>query len=207
MNYFEQCFRQRGKQSLLIILVFVLGVGCRGYRSSKPPVHLNPNLDFQAKYKPQSLSLNSPENTIPWGTTFDERRGFVEDGVFYTGISNGKHVRKVPVSVDIDLLDRGQERFNVYCSVCHSSTGNGGTPVIQRGYMPPPKLSDSRLLRVSDGYIFNVITNGVRTMPGYKSQVSVEDRWAIVVYVRALQKMYFGRVQDVPYSERLKIER
>ena len=206
MNDVKQYFRQIAKQSVLVVLVFVMGVGCQGYRSSKPPVHLNPNLDFQAKYKAQSLSLNPPENTIPWGTTFDERRGFVEKGSFYTGVSNGQHVRKAPILIDSDLLDRGQERFNIHCAVCHSKTGNGGTPVIQRGYVPPPKLSDSRLLRVSDGYLFNVITNGVRTMPSYKSQVSVEDRWAIVVYVRALQKMYFGRMQDVPYSERSRIE-
>jgi mono/diheme cytochrome c family protein len=206
MNDVNQYFRQIAKQSVLVVLVFVMGVGCRGYRSSEPPVHLNPNMDFQAKYKSQSLSLTPPENTIPWGTIFNERRGFVEKESFYTGISDGQYIRKAPVSIDETLLDRGQERFNIYCAVCHSKTGNGGTPVIQRGYVPPPKLSDSRLLRVSDGYLFNVITNGVRSMPAYKSQVSVEDRWAIVVYIRALQKMYFGRMQDVPYSERSRSE-
>lgn len=206
MNDVKQYFTQIVKQSIFVIFVFVIGVGCRGYRSSEPPIHLNPNMDFQAKYKAQSLSLDVPSNAIPWGTVFDERHGFIEKEVFYTGLIGGRHVRKAPVSVDEKLLNRGQERFNIYCAVCHAKTGNGGTPVIQRGYLPPPKLSDSRLLTVHDGYLFDVITNGVRSMPGYKSQVSVEDRWAIVVYIRALQKMYFGRMKDIPYSERSRIE-
>jgi mono/diheme cytochrome c family protein len=195
------------KQSVFIVIVLVFVVGCRGYRSSKPPIHLNPNMDFQAKYKAQTLSLAVPSGTIPWGTLGNNRTGFIEKDVFYTGRHAGKNVRKIPIKVDDALLDRGQERFNIYCAVCHAATGNGGTPVIQRGYLPPPKLSSLRLRRVSDGYLFNVITEGVRSMPSYKAQIAVEDRWAIVAYVRALQKMYYGQLREVPQSRHSRIER
>tara|TARA_B100001113_G_scaffold345564_1_gene335347 strand:- start:229 stop:846 length:618 start_codon:yes stop_codon:yes gene_type:complete len=190
---------------LVFLMVVVVGSGCRGYRSSKPPIHLNPNMDFNPKFKAQSLSLNSPEHIIPWGTLEHQRDGFIDQGPIYTGRIDGKNIRKVPVLVDQQLMDRGQTRFNIYCAVCHAATGNGNTPVIQRGYLPPPKLSDLRLLNVSDGYLFNVITNGVRSMPGYKAQISVHDRWAIVVYVRALQKMYMGSLRDVPNGQRLNL--
>ena len=191
--------------SLLVIVMFVLG--CRGYRSDKRPIHLNPNMDFNPKYKAQSLSLISPDHIIPWGTLEHERNGFIDQGPLYTGRVKGKNIRKAPIDVDLQLIDRGQERFNIYCAVCHAATGNGGTPVIQRGYLPPPQLSQLYLLNVPDGYLFNVITNGVRSMPGYKAQIPVQDRWAIVVYVRALQKMYTGELNDVPYGQRLNLKK
>ena len=125
--------------SLLVIVMFVLG--CRGYRSDKPPIHLNPNMDFNPKYKAQSLSLPSPDHIIPWGTLEHERNGFIDQGPLYTGRVEGKNIRKVPIAVDMQLIDRGQERFNIYCAVCHAATGNGGTPVIQRGYLPQTVFS------------------------------------------------------------------
>jgi mono/diheme cytochrome c family protein len=205
MNFkFKYCVTQL----FLIGLTVVFIAGCRGYRSEKPPIHLNPNMDFNPKFKAQTLSLESPEETIPWGKVVsNEREGFIESGPYHTGSINNAFIKKAPIVVDEALLNRGETRFNIYCAVCHSTTGNGGTPVIERGYVAPPKLSDQRLRNVEDGYLFHVITNGVRSMPGYRSQIPVEDRWAIVTYVRALQKMYAGKMTDVPYSKRVELQK
>jgi mono/diheme cytochrome c family protein len=165
-------------------------------------------MDFNPKFKAQTLSLESPAETIPWGKVVsNERDGFFETEPYHTGTINNVFIKKPPIVVDAEVLDRGESRFNIYCAVCHSVTGNGNTPVIERGYVAPPKLSDPRLRNVEDGYLFHVITNGVRSMPGYRSQIPVEDRWAIVAYVRALQKMYSGSISDIPYSKRLELQK
>ena len=98
----------------------------------------------------------------------------------------------------MQLLKRGQERFNIYCAPCHGQTGDGQGIVVQRGYLPPPSYHQDRLRKMPDGYIFDVITNGVRNMPSYRHQVPVADRWAIVSYLRALQRSQNATINDIP---------
>lgn len=183
--------------NLLLLCLFLFTVsGCRGLRSEKPPIHPNPNLDWQAKYKDQTMPQHLPDGTVAWGESksFNEpatRELYLKENteLFQGKNSKGKLVTKVPIEVNESIILRGQERFNIYCSVCHGESGKGNGMVVQRGYPPVPNLGDERLVTVEDGHLYDVITNGIRNMPAYRKQISVEDRWAIVLYVRSLQKV------------------
>jgi mono/diheme cytochrome c family protein len=107
-----------------------------------------------------------------------------------------------PFPIDEAAINRGQERFNIYCSVCHGRTGEGNGPVVLRGYRRPPSFHDARLQNAPAGYVFDVITNGFGAMPDYSAQISAEDRWKIIAYIRALQLSQRGNVADVPADQR-----
>jgi mono/diheme cytochrome c family protein len=96
-------------------------------------------------------------------------------------------------------MARGQERYNIFCAPCHSLAGDGKGIVPKRGFLPPPSFFAEHVLDFTDGYIYEVITKGVRNMPSYKKQIpNVEDRWAIVAYVRALQRTQTATINDIP---------
>ena len=110
-----------------------------------------------------------------------------------------------PFPVTKEVLDRGQERFNIFCSVCHDRSGSGLGMVVRRGYRQPPSFHIDRLRQAPPGYIFDVITNGFGAMPDYASQIPARDRWAIVAYIRALQLAQQGKLEDVPAADREKL--
>ncbi len=114
-------------------------------------------------------------------------------------------VNTFPFPIDEQALDRGQERYNVYCSLCHGGTGDGLGMIVRRGYRRPPSYHDDRLRQAPVGYFFDVITNGFGAMPDYSAQISPEDRWKIIAYIRALQLSREGTVADVPPDKRDKI--
>lgn len=115
-------------------------------------------------------------------------RGHLEDdGQFFTGKIGNQLVATMPAPVTPELLRRGQERFDIYCAVCHGRTGEGNGMIVQRGFPQPPSLHEQRLRDAPVGHFFDVITNGYGVMYPYASRVSPEDRWAIVAYIRALQ--------------------
>lgn len=120
------------------------------------------------------------------------------DSVFYTGKADGKPVEGFPFPVTRDVLNRGRERFNIYCSPCHDQLGNGNGMIVRRGYRHPPSYHIDRLRQIQDGYIFDVITNGFGAMPDYASQIPAADRWAIVAYIRVLQYSQHAPLTDVP---------
>lgn len=197
--------------SLLVFLVVLSG--CRGYRSEKAPFHLNPNMDFQAKYKAQTLSMMPPEATVAWGANSNSAtnnarpQALKEDPVFYRGkTESGAWVKSIPVPVTKTFILRGQERFDIYCSVCHDRTGSGQGMVVKRGFLPPPQLWDPRVMAYTDGELFDVISRGIRNMPGYGKQVPEKDRWAIVAYVRAIQRAHTATIADVPEHNRSEIK-
>lgn len=199
------------KSSRVLLCILMISVmGCRGYHSKKEPIHLNPNLDFQAKFKTQSLSEKPVLGTIPWGDrdSFSEkdRDDFVRTSAFNSGMENGQYLKTIPLDVDGTLLKRGQERFNIYCSACHDKAGSGQGMVVKRGFLTPPDLADPRVVALSDGELFNIITHGVRNMPAYDKQIPEKDRWAIVSYVRALQKTQHATLNDVPEQLRNQVE-
>ncbi len=134
----------------------------------------------------------SSARPLPEGTV---ARGFLrEDAALYHGLGpDGKFVRELPVPLTQQLLLRGQERFNIYCSPCHGRTGDGQGMVVQRGFKSPPSYHIDRLRNQPIGYFFDVMTNGFGQMSSYASQVPPQDRWAIAAWVRTLQ---FSR--DVP---------
>lgn len=139
------------------------------------------------------------------------RGGLRENSVYYTGISKtGDTVKVMPVDLTMELLQRGQQRYNIYCAPCHSRVGDGKGIVVERatqgGYIvPATNLHEPRLLTVPDGHLFAVASNGIRNMAGYKHQISVADRWAIVAYIRALQRAQHANIADVPENVRKEL--
>lgn len=127
-----------------------------------------------------------------------------ESDYFYTGLMNGKEANVMPFPVTMQVLDRGQERFNVYCSPCHSRVGNGAGMIVQRGYKPAGNLHDAKRMAQPLSHYFYVMTNGFGAMPDYKAQVTPEDRWAIAAYIRALQLSQAATTADVPAGAQVK---
>ncbi len=120
-----------------------------------------------------------------------------EDDYFHTGLINGKEGDGMPYAVNLQVLQRGQERYNVYCTPCHSRVGNGAGMIVQRGYAPAGNFHTTRLESAPLGHFFHVITNGYGAMPDYASQVTPADRWAIVAYIKALQLSQKATQADV----------
>ena len=110
-----------------------------------------------------------------------------------------------PFPIDKAALDRGQERFNIFCAVCHGRLGDGNGMIPKRGYRQPPSYHQDRLRQAPVGYIFDVATNGFGAMPDYSAQISVDDRWKIVAYIRVLQLSQQGTTADVPPGQKVGI--
>lgn len=195
--------------AILLLVTVVLTAGCfRDEPSSQPPIHLNPNMDDQPRYNSQAPSTFFPDGaTMRTPVPGTVPRGWLrEDQIYFTGKIDTTPVEKSPVPTTMQLLKRGQERFNIYCSPCHSRIGDGRGIVVERGMLPPPSFHDERLRTAPDGHFFDVMTNGIRNMPPYRFQVSVEDRWAIVAYIRAIQRSQNARLEDVPADQRNNVK-
>jgi hypothetical protein len=119
------------------------------------------------------------------------------DTYFYTGFVNGKEGDGLPFPATLAVLERGQERYNVYCTPCHSRVGNGAGMIVQRGYRPAGNFHTARLETAPLGHFFNVISNGYGAMPDYSAQITPIDRWAITAYIRALQLSQHAKSSDV----------
>ena len=191
------------KTSLLFYILFLsFFANCfRGSSSEKPPVHVVPDMDNQPKYKAQSESKFFDDQStmrLPVPGTVAQN-AFPIDIVYSTGRNDdSSYITIIPEKLTASVLKRGKERFNIFCSPCHSQTGDGQGVVVNRGYILPPSFHTDYLINIQDGYIFNVITNGIRNMPSYAHQIPVKDRWAIVGYVRALQISQGAKINDFP---------
>lgn len=134
-------------------------------------------------------------------------RGFLRDDArLYAGKDGAGFLAEFPVPVDLALVQRGRERYDIFCSPCHGRTGQGNGMVVQRGYRRPPSLHIDRLRREKPGYVYDVITSGFGIMPDYAAQIPVQDRWAIVSYVRALQLSQNATLADVPQEQRQQLD-
>jgi mono/diheme cytochrome c family protein len=111
----------------------------------------------------------------------------------------------LPFAITPQALDRGQERFNIYCAPCHGRTGYGNGMVAQRGFRPPPSYHIDRLRQAPVGHFYDVMTNGFGAMPSYADKMSSDDRWAVVAYVRALQLSQYAKLADAPPEVRDKL--
>jgi len=129
-----------------------------------------------------------------------------EDTYFYTGKIGSNPGDYMPFAVTEAVLARGRERFNIYCSPCHSQLGDGNGMIVQRGFRAPPSYHTERLRKAPLGYFFDVMTNGFGAMPEYASQIPPRDRWAIVSYIRALQLSQNAGVADVPQGQEIPSE-
>jgi mono/diheme cytochrome c family protein len=171
-------------------------VGCRQDMHDQPKfVPLRPSGFF---------SDGRSERPLVEGTV---ARGHLdEDVAFQEGKGpDGKPLNTFPFAVTKEVLVRGQQRFNIYCSPCHDLTCSGRGMIVRRGYRQPPSYHTERLRQVENGYIFDVITNGFGAMPDYAAQINPHDRWAIVAYVRALQLSENATVNDVPAADRSQL--
>ena len=130
-----------------------------------------------------------------------------EDDHLYTGKVNGELATEFPMPETAEVMARGQERFNVFCSPCHARTGEGNGMIVQRGFRQPPSYHEDRLLNAPVGYYFDVMTNGFGAMQDYAAQVPVADRWAIAAYIRALQLSRRATPADVPAERRAELDR
>lgn len=140
-----------------------------------------------------------PEGTVARGQLRADER-------FYTGKSGGEPITALPVPLTRELLERGQERFNIFCAPCHDRTGGGGGMVVLRGYRRPPSYHIDRLRAAPIGHFFDVITRGFGSMPDYATQVRPADRWAIAAYIRALQLSQRATLADVPPEARGQLQ-
>ncbi len=173
-------------------VLLVLMVSCfRGGTSEKPPIHLNPNMDNQPKYKAQAESnffVDGRTMRMPVEGTVAQDELFADKALYFGKKENGGFVKASPVSVDDELLARGGQRYNIYCAPCHNTSGDGKGIIISKGFLPPPNFHQDKYRQYPDGQIYDVISNGFRNMPSYKHQIPAHDRWAITGFVRALQK-------------------
>lgn len=129
----------------------------------------------------------------------------VEATAYSSGKESGALVRQAPVPATPAVLARGRERYDVFCSPCHDRVGTGQGMIVLRGYRRPPSFHIARLRQEADGYFFDTITNGFGVMPNYAQQVPVADRWAITLYIRALQLSQGATLADVPDTERARL--
>jgi Cytochrome C oxidase, cbb3-type, subunit III len=158
----------------------------------------------QPKFKPLRMSdfYADKRSSRPLVLGTVARGHLDEDAYFYSGMINGQPGNYMPFPVTREVLERGRERFNIYCSPCHARTGDGNGMIVQRGYRRPPSYHIDRLRQAPLGHFFDVITNGFGAMPDYAAQVPVHDRWAIIAYIRALQLSQQASPEMVPAEER-----
>ena len=127
------------------------------------------------------------------------------DELLYTGKLNGQPSEAFPFPVTKEIVERGRERYDVFCSPCHGYTGDGDGMIVQRGFRPPPSYHIDRLRKAPAGHFFSVITNGFGAMYPYGYRILPRDRWAIIAYIRALQLSRHAKISDVPEAERSKL--
>lgn len=158
------------------------------------------NMYDQARYEvyePSPLFENGTSSrTLIDGTVSRERGGIAEP--FFTGQDENGLVTDLPIPLTEALLARGQERYNIYCSVCHNYSGDGGGMIVQKGFVQPASFHEERLRQAPVGYYFTAMTNGFGRMYSYASRIPPEDRWAIAAYIRALQLSQNATVADLP---------
>ena len=206
----------------LCALAVVLIAGKRGDLSRKSPIYVFPDMKRQLKLRPQQPNdffANGVSSQLPVAGTIARARPIqvgerlvypYEDSPVFTGRNTGmtNFVENIPMPVTAQLLARGQERFNIYCSPCHGREADGNGIVKKIGGMITiANLHDKRIVELPDGEIFFVITSGRNTMNAYGPNVAVEDRWAIIAYLRALQLSHLASVDDVPPQLRDKLKK
>ena len=186
----------RGPLLACCLAAGLLAAGCRQDMHDQPKFKPYAKSDFFADER----SARPPvDGTIARGHLRD-------DVVLYTGKAAGKPVEAFPFAVSAAVMERGHERFDIFCSPCHGRTGSGDGMIVRRGYRKPPTFHQDRLRQAAPGYVFDVITNGFGAMPDYAQQIPVRDRWAIVAYIKALQRSQHAPLDRVPAGGRAALE-
>jgi len=187
-------------------IVVVMGVfGKRGHHFKEPPLEVFPDMDRQPKLRPQQPNLTFASgfsSQLPVAGTV-ARGDHYQNNAFNTGREPStpgttNFVAFIPMPVTEQVMARGKQRFDIYCLPCHDAAGTGAGIVKKYGYGTIRSIHEKPVVQQPDGEIFNTITHGKSTMYGYGSQISIEDRWAVVAYVRALQRSRLGLMDEVP---------
>jgi mono/diheme cytochrome c family protein len=176
------------------LMALAMVAGCRQDMQNQPKFIPQRGTDFFADGRSARPQV---EHTVARGQLH-------ADQYFYTGLENGKEQNMLPFPVTMQVLERGQERFNVYCTPCHSRVGNGDGMIVQRGYKPAGNFHDSKRLAEPLSHYFYVMTNGYGAMPDYSAQLPPVDRWAVAAYIRALQLSQAAKESDVPQGAQVQ---
>lgn len=188
----------------LAVITVVSIMGFRGRTFTEPPLEIFPDMDRQSKYKPQSVSeffADGRTDRQPVNGTV--ARGFLRDDDFlHYGKDGEAWARGFPMEVTRDLIEHGRKKYDIYCISCHGGNGDGNGVTKFRGMAITPSYHDDRLRDMPEGEIFNTLTHGIRLMGPYKDKLTVEDRWAVIAYMRVLQRAQNARVEDVPAANR-----
>ena len=177
------------------VFCLLFAAGCRQDMHNQPKYK---PLRESAFFRDRSSARPIVEGTIARGT-------LQGDEAFLTGKVGTAVITELPLAIDEHLLDRGEERYNIYCAPCHDRTGTGRGMVVQRGYRQPPSFHEDRLRAQAAGHFFDVMTNGFGAMPDYRTVISPRDRWAIVAYIRALQLSQHASAADIPGGDPTKL--
>lgn len=206
------------------LIPFALIFKARTTLSPKPRVHLVQNMDNQLRYKSQQANpvfadgramrppvAGAVAREVPALDVYAGEAPRIDDH-FRLGKVDGEWANGFPIELTAGTLRRGRERYGIFCSPCHGLSGHGDGIVgvradrLQEGtWVPPASLHDPNVRARPEGHLFNTVSNGIRTMAAYGSQIPVEDRWAIVAYVRALQRSQSATIDDVPFEERAQV--
>jgi hypothetical protein len=209
---------------LLIVVVGVSIAGFRGDLSRHAPFEIFPDMKRQPKLKPQKTSRffadgRSSRLPVPGAIAqtgpYEMMNGMnqapvfpYEDVPFNTGREAGatNFVETLPVSISLPLLHRGRERYDIFCAPCHSPVGDGNSAMRKLGMTVVANLHEERFLQMTDGELFHVISDGRGLMGPYAALIDVEDRWAVIAYLRALQRSRLGDIEDVPAPLRAQLQ-
>lgn len=221
------------RKSLLLMAGVLLVLGCRGQTSTDPPREIFQDMSDQPKYKAQGRSAFFPDSrsmrpvvagTIPFGgANYSADAGALapdpsflrEDAAYYRGVivkpagadPPTEFLRTIPVPLTRELLQRGKERYGIFCAVCHGDAGYGNGITTKYGMAGVANLHLPKYRDMADGEIFHVISNGRNTMLPYAAQIKPADRWAIVAWVRVLQRSQNATLDDVPPEHRGELEK
>ena len=161
------------------------------------------------RYEPLEAStfFTDGKASRPLVTNTVARGQLRQDRHLYEGVVDGRPADTFPMPVTDQVMARGRDRFNVFCTPCHGGTGEGDGMIVQRGFRRPPSYHEERLRSAPVGYFFDVMTHGFGAMQDYSAQIPVADRWAIAAYIRALQFSQRASVNDVPADRRPDLDR
>lgn len=222
--------------SLLFTIAIIAVFGFRGQKSTGSPLEIFPDMVRQMKVRaqaplnffadsrgsrppvagtvpigyemPKSEMIATPADAAPEALRTHPRVGFSVGTDYYdTGKIGDRWGTGIPIEVTPDLMLRGQQRFNITCAMCHGATAAGNGITKQYGLATVVTLQDDRIRKMADGEIFNTITNGKNTMMAYGPNIIVADRWAIIAYLRALQRSQNAAIADVPEDHRGELEK
>jgi len=217
---------------LLLVVMVVAWAGFRGQKFDVPPIEIFPDMDRQPKVKAQvpstffkdDIGARLPiEGTVPLGYAMPQHAEINGDSgmavtpyqdIYFgtlpvyanTGMIDDAWGTGIPMDITPELMARGKERYTIYCTVCHGATGGGNGVASKYNWPVIANLLDQRIVDMADGEIFNTITHGKNQMYGYGSNIQVPDRWAIILYMRALQTAANTPAADVPETELAKLD-